>query len=278
MMKQDAGIVGAANADRTGMPPVRTVSAEEFYVGYLKMPAALRKFVTRLVPALLVLAGGFALFLSRSQRDPGNAVWHDDATPTFVGLVGTTPYPHIRVLNANVERPISTILLVGEGKRGGGAGVEALGGRIAGLRGTILERDHVRLLELSGSDAVTPEAAVSESDAARLRTVEREALGEVTLRGEIIDPKGYCGAMKPGEGKTHKACATLCISGGIPPMFVTFDDAGKRSYYLLASPDGGPLDERILPFVADPVEIRGSLERRDDIVLLKIDPADLRRL
>jgi len=43
------------------------------------------------------------------------------------------------------------------------------------------------------------------------------AMGERTLRGEVIDPKCYIGAMKPGGGKTHKACAE-CFS--IRPLLV----------------------------------------------------------
>ena len=46
------------------------------------------------------------------------------------------------------------------------------------------------------------------------------SLGVATLRGEIVDSKCYLGAMKPGDQKTHKACATLCIRGGIPPVLV----------------------------------------------------------
>ena len=63
-------------------------------------------------------------------------------------------------------------------------------------------------------------------------------LGGATLAGEIIDPKCYFGAMKPGEGKIHKACATLCLRGGIPPMFMTTDEQGRHVYYLLTKPDG----------------------------------------
>ena len=46
----------------------------------------------------------------------------------------------------------------------------------------------------------------------------------VTLKGEIIDPKCYLGAMKPGGGKTHKACAMRCIAGGIPRRQTGHDD------------------------------------------------------
>lgn len=264
-------------AGATEAASARVGSGEAFYVGYLKMPGTLRKFVMGVLPVLLALTGGTALFLSLSQNDPGNGVWADEAAPTMIGRIEAAPYPLIRVLTNDPDMPIATILLVEEGKRGGGEGVRALDGRMAGVRGTLLQRDHVKLIELD-VEGSKPDASLSGADTSRLSVLQRELLGRVTLRGEIIDPKCYCGAMKPGEGKTHKACATLCISGGIPPMFVTLDSNGKRSYYLLSNHEGRALDERILPFVADLVEITGMLERRDDLTLFKIDPADIRRL
>lgn len=271
------------NSDRTGGTP--TLPTAEFYVGYFKTPPALAKFLRWVLPVLIVFAIAVAWLVSRSQNDPGDGVWHDDAQ-TLVGRIGARPYPHIRVQSTVPGRPVETILLVAEGKHGGGERVTALDGRIARVRGTILERDGRRLLELAENDAVSPDsgaAAFPQPDAVRLAAPTIAPLGQVSLRGEIIDPKCYAGAMKPGEGKTHKECATLCIAGGIPPMFVTIDDAGRRSYYLLTNSEGGALEgdtlsAAILPFIADAVEIRGALERRDDLLIFKIDPASIRRL
>lgn len=254
----------------------------EFYVGYLKMPQAIAGFLRWLTPGLIVVALAVAWFVSRSQNNPGDGVWHDDAQ-SLVGRIAAKPYAHIRVPSTKPGRPVETILLVSEGKHGGGERVAALDGRIARVRGTILERDGRRLLELAENDAVTPGASLSQSEEAKLVSPNVVAMGQVTLRGEIIDPKCYSGAMKPGEGKAHKECATLCIRGGIPPMFVTLDDAGRRSYYLLTSADGEALEgtalrEGILPFVADAVAISGVIEQRDDLQVLKIDPASIRRL
>jgi hypothetical protein len=193
----------------------------------------------------------------------------------------------IRVLSNQPGKSIETILLVSEGKHGGGERVAALEGRIAKVRGTILERDSVRLMELAESEAVMPDDSLSATDVARLTEIAANSTAasrqRVTLRGEIIDPKCYSGAMKPGEGKAHKECATLCIAGGIPPMFVTTNAAGQRSYYLLADRAGNALTgrmlhEHVLPFVADAVEIAGELETRADLAVLRIDPAGIRRL
>ena len=48
--------------------------------------------------------------------------------------------------------------------------------------------------------------------------IPSRAIGEVTLVGEVVDPKCWLGDMKPGDGKAHAACARLCMEGGIPPM------------------------------------------------------------
>jgi len=251
--------------------------SSEFYVGYLKTPPAIAGFLRWMLPGLIVAGLAVAWFVSRSQNDPGDGVWHDDAQ-AFVGRIAAKPYPHIRVPSTEPGSPVETILLVSEGKHGGGERVTALDGRIARVRGTILERDGRRLLELSETDAVKVDESMADPEAGRLTAPNVVALGAVTLQGEIIDPKCYSGAMKPGEGKAHKECATLCIAGGIPPMFVTLNASGKRNYYLLTDSNGQALDDRILPFVADAVEVSGTLERRDDLLVLRINPAGIRRL
>lgn len=264
----------------------------EFYVGYLKLPRGLAGFLARVVPVLLIATTAVAWLTGRAQNDPGDAVW-EEGPHTFTGRLTATPYPVIRILSHRPGGGVQTLLLVAEGKRGAGERAAALDGRVVTVRGTTLERDGRRLLELADGEAITPVEATSRTTAAGAAASNRAdrlsidappvqarttQLSRVTLRGEIIDPKCYSGAMKPGEGKTHKECATLCIAGGIPPMFVTIDAAGARRYYLLSDGQGRALDGRILPFVADAIELSGELERRDDLLLLRIDPASIRRL
>lgn len=100
---------------------------------------------------------------------------------------------------------------------------------------------------------------------------------QITLQGEIIDPKCYLGAMKPGGGKTHKACAMLCISGGVPPMLVTRDVNQRETFFLLVTAGGGVANELVLPFVGDPVEVSGQLERHGDLLTVQITAGGVRR-
>ena len=259
--------------------------ASEFYVGYLKMPPSLARFLRWVAPGLIMTGLAVAYCLSGSQNDPGGGVWHDEAQ-VLVGRVSATPYPMLRVPSKQPGGAVETVLLVSEGKHGAGERVAGMEGKIAKVRGTILERDGHRMLELADDQPMVRDDSPTAADVDRLPASQPPNADapprRVTLRGEIIDPKCYSGAMKPGEGKAHKECATLCISGGIPPMFVTFDAAGRRHYYLLTDSDGralrGEAIDRLLPFVADAVEISGVQEQRGDLAILRVDLGRIRRL
>jgi hypothetical protein len=100
-----------------------------------------------------------------------------------------------------------------------------------------------------------------------------QPMGTRTFRGEIVDSKCYLGVMKPGEGKTHRSCASLCLRGGIPPALRVEGDARTEpGLLLLVDADGHPLGPRVLPWVAQPVEITGQVTRYGDLWLLASDP------
>jgi hypothetical protein len=84
--------------------------------------------------------------------------------------------------------------------------------------------------------------------------------------------------MNPGELKPHRACAARCISGGIPPVLCVRDDAGRASYFFLVSAAGAPVNQDVLDFVAEPVEVTGEVVRSGDDLVLRADPASYRRL
>jgi hypothetical protein len=90
------------------------------------------------------------------------------------------------------------------------------------------------------------------------------------LAGEIVDYKCFLGAMKPGDGKTHKACAALCISGGIPPMLVSFDERGTRTYTVLVLDQGRTPD--LAEAAGEPVRVSGRLEVKGGLRVLTVIP------
>lgn len=259
--------------------PIGTNGSNGFYVGYLPAPATYVHFVRRLIPAMAVLAVTVSAAVALMQRDPGTGTWETDKIRAFEGVVDAAPYAMIRTPDETVDGGIRTILLVREGKFGAIDRVEDIAGQFARVRGTVLERDGRMLLELvSGDEGVQTIEAPAAELLARLARPAGRPLGCATLRGEIIDPKCYFGAMKPGEGKLHKECATLCIAGGIPPMLRTRDAAGRATYHLLVGRSGETVNDAVLPFVADAVEISGDLEQRGDMMVFRINPHDIQRL
>jgi hypothetical protein len=246
---------------------------DEIYVGYLPVPPRQRRFLRRSVPVTLWILCAASFLWARSQHTPAAAVWEDGQPIKLHGLVISDPYPILFTVDGSGAS--QAILLVEAGKHGSHKRFAGLNGRAATVSGWPLHRDGRRMLELE------PTGAAVSADAASPLSVPPPAMkpvGAVTLRGEIVDSKCFLGAMKPGEGKTHKECATLCIRGGIPPMFVTRDAAGAATYYLLQDPSGGPIDPAMFPLIADPIEINADLATWGDQNVLKVRPESIRRL
>ena len=86
--------------------------------------------------------------------------------------------------------------------------------------------------------------------------------------------------MNPGAGKVHRACATRCISGGVPPILAVRAEGGGGDFHhiLLVGERGQAVNQEILPFVAEPVEITGTLEKSGDLWILRAAPSTYRRL
>jgi hypothetical protein len=257
---------------------------DEFFIGWLPTPRSYVRFLRPVIASLLLVAGGTAATVSFLQRDPGAGHWDVDNPRTFDGIAYTRPYAMIRVPGEKPGAPPRTMLLVEDGKFGALPRVDQLvrsqaEGLAVRVSGTILQRDGRWILELgAGEKGMRKLTQEEERKLPPLGWAAPQVLGKyVTLKGEIIDPKCYVGAMKPGGGKTHKACAMLCISGGVPPMLVTRDANGHETFYLLVTAEAGVANELALPFVGDPVEVSGRLLRLDDLLLLLVSPDGVRR-
>jgi hypothetical protein len=168
-------------------------------------------------------------------------------------------------------------LLVRSGKFGLSARTRELAGRTVRVSGQSIERDGQRMIELAG-EPKPADGELSEAERALLAGRSVRSLGEVTLRGEIEDSKCYLGRMRPGDKRTHRACAQLCISGGIPALLVARDPSGAPRQLLLADRQNHSIDQALLPFVAEPIEITGELTQLGNLFVLKTALDRVKRL
>lgn len=241
-------------------------SPDDFYVGYRPLPRAHRIFLRRVAPAILwamVLICGLTLLL---MKPPGSGTWETGQLLGLTGVVRTKPYPMVEVRAE--DGSIETLLLTGIGKRGAPVSDFFDNGHCI-VRGYPLEREGHRILELmDGHEGMI--RLGRQEDA--WPPPEPMIYGPVVFRGEILDSKCWHGAMKPGEGRAHKACATLCVRGGIPPLLITRDPAGGLNQtYLLTDAAGGSAAAQVLPYLGEPVEVRGTLQRRADLLWLALE-------
>jgi hypothetical protein len=242
---------------------------DEFYVGYLPAaPARLGRWLRPRVLGLWFAGLALAMALAVAQAPFARATFEFGELTTLTGTLFEGPVPHLEV-----ERPgggRSSYLLVSFGKHGAAQAVRGHDGKSVEITGSLVHRDGRTMIELA-PDGLR-ELGQGNGSSAAWDGVER------TLRGEIVDSKCFLGVMKPGHLKTHRACAVRCISGGVPPVLLVRDAAGNASYYLLVARDGGPVNAQVLPFVAEAIEVRGELGGYPGQPVLRIDPAQIRRL
>ena len=250
----------------------------DFYVGYSpKAPQTLAGFVRRIVFAIGLLAVIVALVLTFGQMPFANSIFEFGKLRTFEGTIETRPYPALLVARpgetgraqTGEDEKYSRYFLVAPGKHGADYLVAALDGKQVSLQGQLIYREGGTMLELAPG-------SIKPLDTGPASRADMRDLGAVTLTGEIVDSKCYLGVMNPGQGKVHRDCAARCLSGGIPPIFVT-SNGGEQ--FLLVGPGGNALGRDALrDFVAESLTLRGELLQRGDSRLLKIDPQELRHM
>jgi hypothetical protein len=242
----------------------------DFYVGYLpKAPIALARFVRRVVVLLGFLVVAVALVLVAGQMPFASSTFEYGKMRKFEGIVDARPYPTL-----SVARPgkvgsgdkHSRYLLVAPGKHSADNLVAGFDGKEVRLQGQLIYRESVTMIEIEPGSI----APLNSPSAQQAPTVD---LGEVTVTGEIVDGKCYLGVMNPGNGKVHRDCAARCISGGIPPIFVTSD--GEEQFLLVASDGNAIAADALREFVAEPITITGEALRRGESRMLRMDVTKL---
>jgi hypothetical protein len=242
----------------------------EFYVGYATtMPIGLRVFVRRVVVTLGLLAITVAMVLLSGQMPFAKSAFEFGQNRTFDGILESTPYPILLVNRPGAigsNSKYSRYLLVAPGKHGADVLFAGMNTKRLHFKGQLIYRDGQTMIEVEPSSVQT------------LANVEAgpqqfHSLGEVSVTGEIVDSKCFLGVMNPAVGKVHRDCASRCISGGVPPIFIT--NAGDQ-FLLVGSDEKAFPRDALRSFIAEPITLQGELLERGDSKFLKIDPAGLR--
>lgn len=256
---------------------------ESFFVGWSADAARVDRRFMLAAAAGLTLAGGAAgAWLAASQQGPGAGSWAMGDVRGWLGRVFADPYPLIRYVDSDgVAR---TALLLCETKCGVRSRLNTLTDGASVVRGSLLRRGrHRAIAVVDGLDWIGPadvDALDVSVDLSALAEPAAVSLGEATFAGEILDSKCWFGAMRPGLGKPHKACASLCIRHGVPPSLHVRDRSGREHAFVMTAEDGGPIapTEDFLALVADPVEVHGEIVALGDLVTMRVAQDGVRRI
>lgn len=249
---------------------------KDFYIGYLpKMSAGFARIIRPIVVLLLVSGVVFAFAFISGQAPFSESYFDFGNVKDFEGTVHARPVPFLLVQKEEKNNGLPTFerfALVAEFKFGADKLVSDFDGQRVKLKGTKIFRDDLQMIEVI-------EGSVERSaGAAQVNDETEESLGRQTLKGEIVDSKCYLGVMNPGTNKTHKVCATNCLRGGIPALFVVKDTRGNVSELWLLSDEGIPMNKQILDYVAEPVEMSGEISRKGDQLFFYSSPNSIKRV
>ncbi|MEM9474161.1 MAG: hypothetical protein AAGA71_02630 [Pseudomonadota bacterium] len=251
------------------------MSERPFFVGYLGLPKGLRGFVFSVAAILVAGAGLVSATIALTQDDPGEGAFRFDlARQTVTGVVELTPTPILHVTEGSEHVAVGhTLMLSGGGKNGALPRARALEGQMATVSGILLTRGALDMIQLRGGNNGL--SAAEEADP--VAPPPPEPLGRWRLAGEICDGKCAAGAMRPGRGIGHKACANLCIVNGLPPVFVSTQPVHGAEFMLIAGEGDNPMPAALYDWVAEYVTLEGDITRHGDLLVLTVDTETIER-
>ena len=226
-----------------------------FFVGWSGRTATpMLGFLAMLLIAMVVGFGALAFTLGVTVDDPGGGDFSGDKDIT--GTLIADPYPMIVT-----DKDQHTIVLSGGGKRGVQEDARPLDGKHVRAIGAGVRRGDRDLL-LVGELRLEPGAATAPA---------RASLGTWRLTGEICDGKCSMGVMHPGNRAVHKACANVCLLGGVPPVFITTSPVLGTRYLLMGDPENHALPDAFRDYVAITSQMDGMLEQIGDAMVFRTD-------
>lgn len=248
---------------------------DDFYIGWSnEAPKSYAKkaryfFITAVLGLLAV-----AILFVTNQQTYNSSLFEFGTLSEVEGVLVDKPAWGIR---AEIEGETKTIFFVGFGKSGPDQslikmrknhGLE-VGDEVI-MRGTLFHfqgKYGMELTELEKSFVSSTKRAIM--------TAPPEELGQMTLQGEIVDPKCFFGVMNPATKAVHRSCAIRCISGGITPVLAIRFKGEFVDYYFIDGFTPENLEKMILPFVGLPVEVSGLASQYDDWKSIKVNGAGI---
>lgn len=240
----------------------------EFFVGYLKAPQSIASFYKIVIPVFLLIGVSVGVWLSLNQQSAGQGVAEMSNQSTMSGYLTLDPYPVLH----HVGDEARSVILVDRIKNSANELLQAYANQWITVSGLPIDRGDWFMLQVASDADVQVIANKADLE------VTDQYLGEVTFEGEIIDSKCFLGVMKPGGGKVHRACARLCLLGGVPPMLAVKNQQGERLGYLLMNEDGSSASIPLSDKVAVPVRLSGTLLQRGELQYVRLKASNVKHL
>jgi len=241
---------------------------DTFFTGWSARSARpLAAFLSGLVVTLLFGAGVLAVAIGRVTDDPGRGL--ELPGRVLSGIIVDGPYPYL-VTAADAAHPNGhVVLLTAQGKNAIGPEVRAFAGKHVSVPGLYMKRAGTDMLEVSDQPRETPPATP-------IAVPASEDLGTWRITGELCDGKCYIGWMRPGAGPVHKACANICLIGGVPPVLVSTGEVAGTFTLLPLGATGELLPDDFRDLVGIRAVYEGRVFRVGDLLVFHTDLARAR--
>jgi len=240
-----------------------------FFIGWDTRPAASTlRFLSLTAAAILLGAALLGFAIGAAAPDPGNGDYRFPEV-TLTGVIETKPVPILRLPAEGERKAPHAIMLSTEGTNGAEGAVAGLDSKRVEIYGLLIKRGDIDMLEIA-------EGGLKSLDAPAGPLSAPVPLGRWRVTGEICDGKCYTGAMRPGNGLAHKACAGICFVGGVPAVFVSTGPVEGTSFMVLVDAGGGRFLDAFRNLVALRIALEGEVERIDDLLVFRGDPATAR--
>ena len=246
----------------------------EFYIGWSTGTSSSKKDTFKYFSIIILIMSLVVCTFTFIQDPYSESVFFYGKQTVLKGKLLTYPVIAIQIKETS-SSSLENIPLVGFGKMGPHTALEKLLDNRAydiELKGTLIQHNGKKIFELTDGKKSILSSHVIENPSFN-KSPEMLFMGNyTTVEGEILDPKCYFGAMKPGFGKVHKSCAIRCISGQIPPILTVRDDKNMFvDYYFISDINGTMFNTELYKYVGTKIKITGDVSEINNWKIIQTD-------